>query len=72
MKKHKETIECPECKKKQIAEVLHTFPWWSYIHNCVNCNYTIMESEWTCIDTEEEIYLNNPTTKDGLSFGEFI
>jgi ssDNA-binding Zn-finger/Zn-ribbon topoisomerase 1 len=55
MEKHKETIECPECGKRQTAEVLHTLPWWSYVHNCVSCRYTIMESEWSCIDTEEEM-----------------
>jgi ssDNA-binding Zn-finger/Zn-ribbon topoisomerase 1 len=53
--KHKERIECPECNKRQIAEVLHTLPFWLYIHNCISCRYTIMESEWTLIYTEDEM-----------------
>lgn len=57
MEKHIEQIECPECGKRQVAEVLHTFPWWSYVHNCVSCRYTIMESEWTLVDTEDEMEL---------------
>ena len=57
MDKYKETIECHECGKRQVAEVLHTLPWWSYVHNCVSCRYTIMESEWTLVDTEDEIEL---------------
>lgn len=49
LSKHTETIWCPECEHKQEAEVLHTFPWNTYIHECTNCDYLIMESEWnTC------------------------
>jgi len=55
MEKHIEQIECPECGKRQIATVLHTFPWWSYVHDCVSCKYTIMESEWVLINTEDEL-----------------
>jgi len=54
VKSHKEQIECPECGKRQTATVLHIFPWWSYVHNCVSCKYTIMESEWILINTEDE------------------
>lgn len=46
IEKHEEIIICPECKKKQKAEVIHTFPWWSYAHECTSCNTIIMESEW--------------------------
>lgn len=46
MKTHTEKIECPECNKKQNAKVLHTEIFWTYIHNCINCNYVITESEW--------------------------
>lgn len=46
MESHKETIQCPECNTIQEAKVLHTLPWATRIHNCVECNYTIMESEW--------------------------
>ena len=55
MGKHIEQIECPECGKRQIATVLHTLPWWSYVHDCVSCKYTIMESEWVLINTEDEL-----------------
>jgi len=55
MEKHIEQIECPECGKRQIATVLHTEPWWSYVHHCVSCKYTIMESEWVLINTEDEL-----------------
>lgn len=43
---HIETILCPECSHKQEAQVLHTWPWYSYVHWCKNCGYIIMESEW--------------------------
>lgn len=43
---HAEKIICPECQLIQTAIVEHTFPWWSYVHNCFGCKYVIMESEW--------------------------
>lgn len=43
---HAETIRCPNCESIQCAEILHTFPWHSYVHNCTSCGYVIMESEW--------------------------
>jgi ribosomal protein S27E len=49
MEKHLEKIKCPECGLIQIATVLHTLPWFSYYHDCINCKHTIMESEWECI-----------------------
>jgi len=55
MEKHKEKIKCPECGKRQFAEVLHTLPWWSYIHNCVSCRYTIMESEWMIVKKKKKV-----------------
>jgi len=55
LEKHIEKIECPECGKRQKATVLHTLPFWSYVHNCVSCKYTIMESEWTLINKEDEM-----------------
>lgn len=42
---HLEKIECPECGLIQLAEVEHTEPWWSYVHEC-KCGYLIGESEW--------------------------
>jgi acetone carboxylase gamma subunit len=43
---HRETIKCPECNTIQQARVEHTIPWYTYIHECTNCGYMIMESEW--------------------------
>ena len=51
---HTEQIECPECGLHQIAKVEHTEPWWTYIHECTNCGYLIMESEWIRISIETE------------------
>jgi len=44
--KHEEIIICPNCQYEQIAEVLHTRPYWRYIHVCECCGLTITESEW--------------------------
>jgi Zn ribbon nucleic-acid-binding protein len=49
IKSHVETIQCPECKTIQDALVLHTMPLATYIHDCVKCEYTIMESEWDLV-----------------------
>lgn len=46
METHTEEIICPNCEAIQEAEVEHTMPWWTYIHECGLCGYTIMESEW--------------------------
>lgn len=43
---HYEAILCPECGSEEKATVEHTRPFWTYIHDCKNCDYTIMESEW--------------------------
>ena len=43
---HIETIRCPECGEVQEAKVEHTIPFYSYVHSCVKCGYTIIESEW--------------------------
>jgi rubredoxin len=43
---HIETIECPECHLVQEAKVGHGIPFNSYVHECKNCKYIIMESEW--------------------------
>jgi len=53
MSGHLEEIICPNCKKEQQAEVQHTHPFWTYIHNC-ECGYTIMESEWESSDKYKE------------------
>lgn len=43
-----ETIKCPNCGHVQKAQVTwkqgNPFP--TYIHECVQCGYVIMESEW--------------------------
>lgn len=43
---HMEKIKCPECGFVQWAKVEHTFPWLSYVHECIKCNWIIMESDW--------------------------
>ena len=55
MNTHNEVIECPECKTVQWAEVEHTEPFYSYVHECDNCKLVIMESEWKKITDEREI-----------------
>ena len=45
MDSHTEKIICPECNNVQTATVDHTFPWYSYVHEC-ECGYVITESEW--------------------------
>lgn len=51
MSSHVEWIKCPECEQINEAEVLHTIPFWSYVHCCDECGYYIMESEWNEINT---------------------
>ncbi len=46
MNQHTETIVCPECETLQAATVLHSWPWWTYVHKCSHCRYIILESEW--------------------------
>lgn len=43
---HLENIVCPSCKSIQMAIVEHTIPFYTYIHECEECSYIIMESEW--------------------------
>lgn len=48
----KELILCPECGSVELATIdTSTVPWWTYIHDCKNCGYTIMEyaSEWDAL-----------------------
>lgn len=45
MSGHLEEIVCPECGQEEFAEVHHTSPHWTYMHDCI-CGYTITESEW--------------------------
>lgn len=49
MRRNKYTIvqiRCPECGKIQEAKVEHTYPFATYVHFCVKCEYVILESEW--------------------------
>lgn len=43
-----ECIRCPECETAQWAmlEHEHNMPFAMYVHDCQNCGYTILESEW--------------------------
>ena len=42
-------IKCPNCGKIQTAKVIETFPWDTYIHDCVACQHTITESDWDSV-----------------------
>lgn len=59
MKGHFEIIRCPECEKVQQAVVEHTEPWYSYVHQCIGCGYTIMESEWNKLPEPIHAYPSN-------------
>ena len=50
MNPHIERIWCPNCGKEQDAKVEHTAPFYTYIHNCIECDYLIMESEWNKVE----------------------
>jgi transcription elongation factor Elf1 len=41
-----EKIKCPNCNTVQEATVERTIPFYTYVHECVNCQYVILESEW--------------------------
>jgi hypothetical protein len=46
----KQFIICPECGSVELATIdTSTVPWWTYIHDCKSCGYTIMESEWDAL-----------------------
>lgn len=51
---HAEKIICPECKSIQDAIVEHTPLWNMYVHECTECGYIIMESEWERVEDEKE------------------
>ena len=48
--KHTETILCPECGSLENATVEQSIPWWIYIHECKNCDFIIMESDWDKVE----------------------
>lgn len=44
-------IKCPECESIEDAiEDYTTIPFATYIHECKNCGYIIIESEWETIN----------------------
>lgn len=47
-----ESIVCPECGCIQFAKVLDTIPFNTYIHECLKCEYIIMESEWQRVEEQ--------------------
>lgn len=64
-----EVIRCPACLHVQVAEAVKSWPWWMYVHDCSECGYTIMESEWEVVD-QCLIYLSGMIT--GLPYNEVI
>ena len=59
MSNTKQTILCPQCDTLQVAEVQHTIPFATYIHNC-KCGYTVTESNWSMCN---EVVYNLPTKR---------
>ncbi len=55
IKWHAECISCPNCGSHEKAAVLETVPWHSLVHECTNCQYVIMESEWKRLTPEETV-----------------
>ena len=49
IEKIKTAIRCPECGLKQKAFIEQTLPFYTYVHECVNCHYIIGESEWEIV-----------------------
>ena len=44
-------IECPECGTVQLAvEDYTTEPFPTYLHDCKQCGFLIMESDWTVVN----------------------
>jgi len=58
---HTEDIVCPVCNSIELATVYHTFPWFTYQHQCSHCGYYILEDEWSPIKE-----LKNGTTDSAL------
>jgi len=50
---HLERIRCPECGRVCEAAVEHTWPWWTYVHEC-QCGHIITESEWEADDEKRD------------------
>lgn len=54
-KYHYEKIVCPECGYTQNAQVLHAYPFFSYVKKCRSCGYIIMESEWEISEKKKQV-----------------
>lgn len=50
-----EIIKCPSCGFLQAAIVEHTAIFPTFLHQCIECNYVIMESEWETIKPFKQI-----------------
>ncbi len=64
---HYEKVKCPNCGSLQVAEVVESLPWYAYIHECDQCHYMIMESEWE-VAGDVNIYVAGKIT--GLQYDE--
>lgn len=47
---HCETIECPNCNQRHSATIVHTVPFYTYVHTCWRCEYIITEGEWKKVE----------------------
>jgi len=45
-KSHAEEIICQGCQAVERAEVVHTAPFFSYVHECSKCGFINMEQDW--------------------------
>jgi len=67
---HEEVIICPKCGESQTATVLHTKPWYCYVHECKKCSYIILESEWNKVEKLPEHRENSNDRTGELCEGE--
>lgn len=51
----RENIKCPECGCVQDACVMDGGVFPVYIHECNECSFIIMESEWDAVKKEDAI-----------------
>jgi Zn ribbon nucleic-acid-binding protein len=43
---HVDQIKCPKCSQIQTAKVLHEWPQYAYLHDCVHCGHRITKKDW--------------------------
>ena len=60
-------IRCPQCGFHQSApvKVAYSDPFLTYIHECIECEYLIMESEWEIV-THPAFHIQRRTCLDDL------